>query len=270
MFRVRPLASGGEDWVRAWCIDTAGHHTSAAYEFCRPRYRVPTPDGRRLYVFPTIGRAGPGPLWPRQPSRQNKAKILLWPLRVDAGKEALYTRLAKVAVAGPGYIHFPHWFGEPYFLQIASEEIVHGFDQRGFPTRTWQLRSPGRRNEALDTWVLSYAALCGLIQHGFDLASESRDLARRRARLSDSPGPESSSRPADRDRSDLLGNLELGAEGLDMPPGARENPVEGVFPELAVEATSEAARTQVRKPLLQRSATRGRRRRASRFITGGW
>ena len=280
MFSLRPLERGGADYVRAWCIDTAGHHTNAAYEFCRPRYRVPTPDGRRILVFPTVCRAGPGHLWPRAPSRQNKAKILLWPLKVDAGKEALYSRLAKIAVPGPGYVHFPKHFGDPYFLQVAAEEIVHGFDLRGFPTRTWQLRSPGRRNEALDCWVLGYAALCGVIQHGFDLAKEARDLAMAAASISTSPGPSGWSRPEDRHANQAPGlenpsspeialDIEV-TEDDNAGDGATGVEAAGSMPELGVEHLTEPNTSPI-GPKLRVGPVR--RRSGSRFIssdTGGW
>lgn len=238
MKRPRPLERGGTDFIRAWCIDTAGHHTNMAYDFVRPRYRYATGDGRRMMTFGTIGRAGPGNLWPRQPSRQNKGKILLWMLKVDAGKETLYTRLAKVKVPGPGYIHFPHWLQEPFFLQLTAEEVLHGFDLRGFPTRTWQLRTPGRRNEALDTWVLAYAALCGLIQHGFDLPQEARDLQKKLARLAKG-GPAHPMRDQERFRPPRNLTSE-DHEGTLIPQGEGGSEVTtALSPEREVEALTE-------------------------------
>ncbi len=171
--RPRRLERGGVDYVRATCVDTGGHHTLRAYEFCRPRHRIATPDGRRAYVFAIRGSGGPGKnLWPIAPSIKNKAKIPVYTLKVDLAKDAIYARLEKVERPGPGYIHFPKAFGEAYFQQLTAEKAVPGTDKSGFPTRTWELKSAGRRNEALDLSVYAMAALEGLKTMGFDLEKE--------------------------------------------------------------------------------------------------
>lgn len=254
MIRPRPLARGGVDYVRAWCIDTAGHHTSAAYEFVRPRYRYSTPDGRKILTYPIIGRSGPGPIWPKAPTRNNKAKILLWRILVDAGKERLYSSVAKIREHGPGYVHFHDGLDTPYFLQLESEQIVHGFDLRGYPTRTWQLRSPGRRNEALDTWVYAFAALCGIIQHGFDLSREARDIVKRDARLAGGSGPKHADKRSERNSSEDNELSDTGAEALYTDGQTGDTGAHGatgeaaVSPELELERSVSAALPPLQKP----------------------
>ena len=72
--------------IRATAIDTGGHHTKMAYEFCRTRL------ARRIWAIK--GRGGPGiPVWPRRPTRTNKGKIPLFIVGVDAVKDAVYARL---------------------------------------------------------------------------------------------------------------------------------------------------------------------------------
>lgn len=84
--------------IRAVAIDTGGHHTKAAYEFCRTRLN------RRIWAIK--GRGGPGvPVCPRRPTRTNKGKIPLFIVGVDSVKDAVYARL-KLTDPGPGFVHF--------------------------------------------------------------------------------------------------------------------------------------------------------------------
>lgn len=173
--RPRQMARGGEDHVRATCVDS-GHLAQVVYEFCGPRHRVMTPDGRRAYTFAVKGRAGAGPLWPADATRTKRGGALVWLIHVDAAKEVLYGRLQKVVRPGPGYIHFPMSLGERYFRQLTAERVKTETDKRNFPIRTWELKSAGRRNEALDCAVYSYAALAGLKAMGLDLDREAEKL----------------------------------------------------------------------------------------------
>ena len=69
----------GDMPVRAVAVDTGGHHTKMAYEFCRTRL------ARRIWAIK--GRGGPAiPVWPRRPTRTNKGKIPLFIVGVDAVK----------------------------------------------------------------------------------------------------------------------------------------------------------------------------------------
>lgn len=195
LLKPRQMERGGLDYIRAAGLDTGGHHTQKAYEFCRPRYRRWMPDGRRAYVFALKGRAAAqtgkgveGRIWPHEASRKNKAKVLLWTVNVDPAKELLMKRLNRIDEPGPGFIHFPAFFGETYFQQLDSEKCELKHDKRGFPYRQWELKTPGRRNEAWDTAVYDYIALCGLKAHGFDLEAEVRKVGARKAEA-DAPKP---------------------------------------------------------------------------------
>ena len=149
--------------VRAVAVDTGGHHTKMAYEFCRTRL------ARRIWAIK--GRGGPGiPVWPRRPTRSNKAKIPLFIVGVDAVKDAVYARL-KLTEPGPGAIHFPRRLDADYFRQLTAERVVTRFE-RGRPIRSWQPKRDGERNEALDTFVYAHAALHGLISMGLRLNEE--------------------------------------------------------------------------------------------------
>ena len=149
--------------IRAVAIDTGGHHTKAAYEFCRTRL------ARRIWAIK--GRGGPGvPVWPRRPSRSNKGKIPLFIVGVDAVKDALFARL-KLTEAGPGTVHFGSDRDADYFRQLTAEKVVTRYE-RGRPVRMWQPKREGERNEALDTMVYATAALQGLITMGLRLNFE--------------------------------------------------------------------------------------------------
>lgn len=148
--------------IRATCIDTGGHHTKAAYEFCRTRL------ARRIWGIK--GRGGAGiPVWPRRPSR-TKGKVPLFIIGVDAVKDSLFARL-RLTESGPGYMHFPQERDADYFRQLTAERVVTRFE-RGRPIRSWQPRREGERNEALDTYVYATAALHGLISMGLRLNEE--------------------------------------------------------------------------------------------------
>jgi phage terminase large subunit GpA-like protein len=141
--------NGRELRIRAACIDTGGHHANQVHAFCRPR------RGRR--IFPTKGIAGIRPIWPRRASRTHDKRNEMFLIGVDAGKDALYGRL-RIAKPGPGYIHFPvgGGFDQEFFAQLTSEQVVTR-KREGRPYRVWVL-PPGRRNEALDCYVLALAA----------------------------------------------------------------------------------------------------------------
>ncbi len=71
--------------IEATCVDTGGHHTLAAYAFCRGKER------RRIWAIK--GAASKRPIWPKRPSKANKGKVNLFTVGVDAAKEAIYARL---------------------------------------------------------------------------------------------------------------------------------------------------------------------------------
>jgi phage terminase large subunit GpA-like protein len=153
--------------IRAVAVDTGGHHTKAAYEFCRTRL------ARRIWAIK--GRGGPGvPVWPRRPTRTNKGKIPLFLVGVDAVKDAIYARL-KLAEPGPGAVHFPRRLDADYFRQLTAERVVTRFE-KGRPIRSWQPKRDGERNEALDTFVYATAALHGLITMGLRLNEEAEAM----------------------------------------------------------------------------------------------
>jgi phage terminase large subunit GpA-like protein len=148
--------------IRAVALDTGGHHTLKAYSFCRAR------QGRRIWAIK--GRGGMGvSIWPRRPSRNNKGKVPLFIVGVDACKEAIYARL-RLEESGPGCCHFPMERDVEYFKQLTAEAVVTRY-HKGRPTREWKKRDSDR-NEALDCRVYALASLQGIINMGLQLNRE--------------------------------------------------------------------------------------------------
>jgi phage terminase large subunit GpA-like protein len=140
--------------VRATCIDSGGHHAERVYAFARAR--------RNRRVFATKGAGGARPIWPKRASKGGvKGAESVFIVGVDTAKDAVYGRL-RIKQPGPGYIHFPaeEAFDDAYFEQLTSESVVTRY-REGRPYRVWVLPK-GKRNEALDTFVLALAALKAL------------------------------------------------------------------------------------------------------------
>jgi phage terminase large subunit GpA-like protein len=152
--------------IGAACIDTGGHHGAQVLSFCR---------GRRLrHVYPTKGIAGPRPIWDMRGTR-TKTNEKLWLVGADTAKDAIYGRL-KIGKPGPGFVHFPSVEGidARYFEQLTSERVVTRY-REGRPYRVWVL-DKGKRNEALDTFVLALAARHSLprrIERGLEFSASS-------------------------------------------------------------------------------------------------
>lgn len=151
--------------IDAVCIDTGGHHTQAVYAFCKGKER------RRVWAIK--GVAGKRPIWPKRPSKNNKARINLFAVGVDAAKEAMFARIRKETI-GAGFCHFPMDRDAAYFEQLTAERLKTRY-YRGFPQRYWW-KPDGRRNEALDCRVYAYAALHGLLSMGLHLNKRAEAL----------------------------------------------------------------------------------------------
>ncbi|GCD50106.1 phage terminase large subunit family protein [Acetobacter pasteurianus] len=161
-------ADGRPFTIMAACIDSGGHHTQRVYEFCRARL------GRRIWAIKGESARGGArsPVWPtKRPSARNKASFRPVIIGVNAAKDVIRARLhlpqPEPGHPAPGYMHFPADRDVNYFAQMVSERSVRK-SINGTIVRVWELL-PGRRNEALDIAVYSYAALCGLIYMGLKL-----------------------------------------------------------------------------------------------------
>lgn len=172
-----PREAGGVDYLRGVGVDTGGHHTQAAYDFCSPRFRRVTPDGGRVFTFALKGSHGAGEVWPRKHSNVT-SKVPVWIIRTDPAKEQIYGRLS-IADPGPGYVHFHEGLDIKFFEGLTAQRQVPRTNKRGFVEFYWELRRQGLRDEPLDCAAYAYASLCGLKAMGFDLDAEVDALGRR-------------------------------------------------------------------------------------------
>ena len=85
---------------------------------------------------------------------KNSAEV--FPVGSDTIKTTLFGRM-KHNEPGPGYIHFHAEAGLEYFKQLTAERQVVRY-VKGFAIREWKKKA-GDRNEALDCFVYSFAAL---------------------------------------------------------------------------------------------------------------
>ncbi|MFT9016424.1 MAG: phage terminase large subunit family protein [Acetobacter sp.] len=193
-------ADGRPFTLMAACIDSGGHHTQQVYEFCRSRL------GRRIWAIKGESARGGArsPVWPnKRPSARNKASFRPVIIGVNAAKDVIRARLhlkqPDPGEASPGYMHFPSDRDVNYFAQLLAERSVKR-SIRGSIVRVWEVL-PGRRNEALDLAVYSYAALCGLIYRGLSLNRRADAMEKEVASYPPPPPPENTgdglSNPAD-------------------------------------------------------------------------
>lgn len=145
-------ASGHYLGIQAACVDSAGHRTNLAYDFCYKN------AAKKVYCI--IGRAGNRPLVSSPSQRRwgrGERKVALYTIGVDAGKKLFTDRLEKKE-RGPGYVHFPNedFCDNELAEQFQSEVLVKKF-HRGVMRLVWvRIRT---RNEGLDMAVYAIAAM---------------------------------------------------------------------------------------------------------------
>ena len=136
------------------CIDSAGHYTQAVYQYVKS-------VERHIPIVAVVGRAGNDRHIISAPSQKRSGKdrrgVKLYIVGVDGAKTLLYNRLS-IKEHGTGYIHLPihESINEQFCRELTAEKRVRKFS-KGRPYFQWV--SLQARNEALDCWVYSYAAL---------------------------------------------------------------------------------------------------------------
>lgn len=132
------------------CIDTGGTDgmTQATYDYVKNRMLT-------LPVLGIKGKGGEGLPVIGNPTRNNIAKIPLFPIGTMTAKDGIFARL-KIAEPGPGFCHFPKRHKENYFDMLTNEEVRTKRNSRGFNQRYYHKLG---RNEALDCRVYATAAL---------------------------------------------------------------------------------------------------------------
>jgi phage terminase large subunit GpA-like protein len=147
--------------IRAACIDSGGHHTQRAYEFCRSR------TSRK--VFPIKGKSGNHPVWPLKRSTTKLSQgVSLYMVGVDTGKDLMRSAFAVKDPEKPRYVSFAATLHDGYFPQLTAEKRHTTTNKSGMEVRTWK-KAAGVRNEAGDCFVYNIAALEALKQSGLRL-----------------------------------------------------------------------------------------------------
>jgi terminase, large subunit len=147
--------SGQGMHIEAAAIDTMGHHTHQAYNYCRKRER------RKVFAVrgdPQAGKPIKGKATVQDVNWKGKVLkrgVRLWYVGTDTAKDALYGRL-QIDKPGPGYEHFSNELPPTFYTGLTAESRVPVRTARGLDYR-W-VCPPGRRNEPLDCTV--YADFC--------------------------------------------------------------------------------------------------------------
>ena len=156
--------------IAAVAIDTGGHFTHQAYNFCRLHI------GHRYYAIkgdsqdnkPIKGRASAQDVNFR--GRILKHGVRLWMVGTDTAKDTLFGRL-QVQKPGPGYIHFSKHLPLEWFKGFTAEVRRTVRTSTGEKVR-WVKTS--QRNEPLDTSVYALFASHMRDHHKFGEAQWSR------------------------------------------------------------------------------------------------
>ena len=136
--------------IEAAAVDTGGHFTHQAYNFCRTRER------RR--VFAVRGDPMPSKMVKGKATVQDvnwRGKVLkrgvrLWYVGTDTAKDLIYGRLL-VTQPGAGYVHFSKDLAPDFYHQLTAESRVPQRTSRG--TEFKWVNTERRRNEVLDCTV---------------------------------------------------------------------------------------------------------------------
>lgn len=146
-------ADGQPLHISTTCIDSGGHYTTEVYAYCRAN------EARRVWAIKGIG--GAGRPFKSIPKSRNDAKVFVWLIGVDAGKDTIVGRL-QIEFEGPGYCHFPieteRGYDEDYFDGLCSERRVTKYSN-GQARLKWEKISEHARNEPFDLRNYATAAL---------------------------------------------------------------------------------------------------------------
>jgi len=148
-------ASGQALKIEAMAVDTGGHFTHQAYNYCRLR--------ERQRVFAVRGDPQPSKMIKGKATIQDvnwRGKILkrgvrLWYVGTDTAKDLIYGRL-MVTQPGPGYVHFSKDLPDEFYKQLTAESRIPQRTARGIEYK-W-VNTKRARNEVLDCTV--YALFC--------------------------------------------------------------------------------------------------------------
>lgn len=146
---------GVEMKVLCMAVDTGGHHTHTAYQYCRTRKhrRVLAIKGSKFQGKPIIP-SRPSPMDVNVRGQVIRAGVDLWHIGTDTAKGAIFGRLQADSGQEPEdcRFRFPGDLPDEFFQQLVAE--------RYDTTRQRWVKPRHKRNEALDCTVYALAAAC--------------------------------------------------------------------------------------------------------------
>ena len=145
-----PHPSGKDLRITRTFIDS-GYETGAVYQFVK---RLESSGVRAIKGVGGLNRSEVG-----RPSKNNSANCNVFPLGVDTLKTQILARLKIEDDNASGYIHFPDFLDEEFFLQLSSEKLIKRY-VKGIPKFEFKRLRP--RNEALDLLVYNLACFRSL------------------------------------------------------------------------------------------------------------
>lgn len=151
-----PHERGGDMPIWGAAVDTGGHFTQEAYDYCRrrTRRRVFAIKGSSTRAAPALGKGSKVDVNWR--GRILKGGVTLYMVGTDTLKRTVYARL-KIQQPGPGFVHFGQNATEDYLEGLTCERLIPKM-VKGFQVLEWH-KPPGARNEPLDLLVYCLALL---------------------------------------------------------------------------------------------------------------
>jgi phage terminase large subunit GpA-like protein len=170
---VWPRADGGEMTVKHCAVDTGGHFTHEAYEYCRRNAGegVVAIKGATNRSAPALGKGSKVDVNYR--GKVIKNGVTLYMVGGHTLKRTIYARLKKEA-PGAGAIHFDMGTDEVYLKGLTAERLIPRM-VKGFQVLEWH-NPAGARNEPLDILVYCLAML-ELVKRRYNRATMWQQLA---------------------------------------------------------------------------------------------
>ena len=151
-----PHEAGGSLKATFCAVDTGGHYTGEAYEYCRRHARegVVAIKGSSQRAAPVLGKPTKKDVNYRGRTIANGVQLYL--VGTHTLKRTIYSRL-KIDEPGPGYVNFDDATTEEYLRGLTCERLQPRY-VKGFQVLEW-VKPSGARNEPLDLLVYCLAML---------------------------------------------------------------------------------------------------------------
>ena len=184
-----PLEGGGTLKARHCAVDTGGHFTNEAYDYCRRNAKegVVAIKGSSTRSAPALGKGSKQDV--NLKGRTVKGGVTLYMVGTDTLKRTIYARL-KISQPGPGFCHFGQNATDEYLEGLTCERLIPR-TVKGFQVLEWQKPS-NARNEPLDLEVYCLAAL-ELVKRRYNRATMWDQLE---AQLTKPAAPQRQARPS--------------------------------------------------------------------------